>query len=69
MPVKVEKKPKEEKPELEVTPRPSKPKKINQMTLAEIEEKLKEVEEKMGGWDSKYAQQLIQRKNLLQSLK
>ena len=42
-------------------------KKINKMSLAEIEAKLEDVKEKMGGWDSKYAQQLIKRKNYLES--
>ncbi len=37
------------------------------MTLAEIDIKLKEVEEKMGGLNSKYAQQLIKRKEYLSS--
>jgi len=35
------------------------------MTLAEIEEKLKDVKEKMGGYDSKYAQHLLRRKETL----
>ncbi|GAI76333.1 unnamed protein product [marine sediment metagenome] len=39
------------------------------MTPAEIEAKLKEVKSTMGGFDSKYARQLIQRKEFLNSLK
>jgi hypothetical protein len=44
-------------------------KKINQMTLDEIEAKLKAVEEHMGGLESKYAQQLQLRKKYLISTK
>jgi hypothetical protein len=40
-------------------------KKINKMTLAEIETKLKEIEGTMGGLKSKYAQQLLHRKKIL----
>lgn len=40
-------------------------KKVNKMTLEEIEIKLKEVEEKMGGLDSLYAKHLLRRKELL----
>jgi hypothetical protein len=65
-PAEVEKPPKPEKPE--AAP-PAKKKKINKMTLAEIETKLEEVKIKMGGLDSKYAQHLILRKNYLNSLK
>jgi hypothetical protein len=46
---------------------PAAKKKINRMTLVEIEAKLKEVEEQMGGMDSKYAQQLLHRKKTLTS--
>jgi hypothetical protein len=35
------------------------------MTLAEIEAKLKEVKSIQGGYESKYARQLIKRKNYL----
>ena len=66
-PVKVEEV-KPEKPTPEAPPIPSKSKKINKMSLAEIEVKLEDVKEKMGGWDSKYAQQLIKRKNFLKSI-
>lgn len=59
---------KEEKETEEESPAPVK-KKINKMTLAEIETKLKEIKETMGGWDSKYAQQLRKRKNLLSQKK
>jgi sRNA-binding protein len=55
---------KEEKETKEEPPAPAK-KKINKMTLAEIESKLKEIKKTMGGWDSKYAQQLLKRKNRL----
>ncbi len=56
------------KPEPEAPLPPSKAKKINKMSLAEIEAKLEDVKEKMGGWNSNYAQQLIKRKNYLESL-
>ena len=46
-------------------PPTSKNKKINKMTAAEIEAKLEEVKTTMGGLKSKYAQQLLRRKNLL----
>jgi hypothetical protein len=39
------------------------------MTLAEVEAKLEEVKSTMGGLYSKYAQQLILRKEYLKSLK
>ena len=42
-----------------------KKKKINEMTLAEIEAKLAEVKEKQGGLASKYAHQLALRKKAL----
>ncbi len=61
---------KEEKPEVPAEPpaaQPSPKKKINQMTLEEIEAKLKDVQEQMGGLESKYAQQLLLRKKLLTS--
>ena len=58
-----------EKPEVVSPPPPSKRKKINKMTLGEIEAKLEEVKDKMGGLDSKYAQHLLKRKNYLNSLK
>jgi len=68
-PAKVEKPPKPEKPEAAPSASPAKKKKINKMTLSEIETKLEEVKGKMGGFDSKYAQQLILRKDYLNSLK
>ena len=46
---------------------PPKKKKINKMTLAEIEKKLKEVEEHQGGFDSRYARHLLKRKKTLVS--
>lgn len=44
-----------------------KTKKINGMTLKEIEAKLAEVQEKQGGLTSKYAKQLLLRKKVLSS--
>ena len=40
-------------------------KKINEMTIAELDAKLAEVQEKQGGLTSKYAQQLLLRKKSL----
>ena len=37
------------------------------MTSSEIEAKLKETKENMGGFDSKYAQELLKRKKSLSS--
>ena len=42
-------------------------KKINEMTIKELEAKLAEVKEKQGGLTSKYAQQLLLRKKSLAS--
>jgi hypothetical protein len=42
-------------------------KKINEMSLNELEGKLAEVKEKQGGWTSKYAKQLLLRKKTLTS--
>jgi len=66
-PKKDEEKASEDKKEKTESPTVKKKKKINKMTLAEIETKLKEVEDKMGGLNSKYAQHLIQRKKSLTS--
>ncbi len=44
-----------------------KKKKINEMTLAEIDAKLAEVKEKQGGLTSKYARQLALRRKALTS--
>lgn len=44
-------------------------KKIKRMTLAEIEAKLQEVQQKMGGFQSKYAQHLLARKAVLMGQK
>lgn len=41
-------------------------KKIGQMSLKEVEEKLNFVKEKMGGFDSRYAQELLKRKAALE---
>jgi len=49
----------------EAAPRPEKKKKIKELSLQEIEEKLKLVEATMGGTSSKYAQHLIQRRDEL----
>ena len=43
----------------------SKNKKINKMTLAEINAKLEEIKNSQGGLASKYAQQLLRRKKIL----
>jgi len=60
----------EEKPEPEKAEAVgAKKKKINKMTLAEVEAKLEEVKSTMGGLYSKYARQLILRKEYLKSLK
>jgi len=64
-PKKAEEKPEPEKGEAA----PAKSRKINKMTLAEVEAKLEEVKSTMGGLNSKYGQQLIQRKEYLKSLK
>ena len=61
-------KPEEAKvPEVKAPPKPKekKRKKIRNMNLEEIEKKLKETEERMGGLQSKYAQHLLQRKEEL----
>jgi hypothetical protein len=42
-----------------------KKKKISQMTLEEIETRIKTVQEKMGGLGSQYAQQLLKQKQVL----
>jgi hypothetical protein len=62
-------KPKKEAPQAEA-PAPSgkkKNKKINQMTLAEIEAKLAGIKQTQGGLVSGYARQLIRRKKTLGS--
>lgn len=40
-------------------------KKINKLTLAEIEAQLEEIKKAQGGWHSKYAQHLLARKKVL----
>ena len=62
-----ETKPESEKIEEKTSPEPLKKKKVNQMTLAEIEAQLKMVQENMGGIQSKYAQHLLERKKYLVS--
>lgn len=48
------------------SPKEKKKKKINQMTLAEVEQKLKEARKTMGGDESaRYIRQLLRRKELL----
>lgn len=42
-------------------------KKINQLTLAEIEKKLEEIKGSMGGYSSRYARELLRRKEILKS--
>jgi len=62
-------KPKKEAPK-EEAPAPGgekKNKKINQMTLAEIEAKLTQIKQTQGGLVSNYARQLIRRKKTLGS--
>lgn len=44
-------------------------KKVNKMTLAEVNAKLKGLPENQGGLESKYAQALLERKNYLESKK
>ena len=53
----------------EETPQPKekKEKKINKMSLEEIEAQLQIVKEKMGGFDSIYAQHLLRRREILLS--
>lgn len=43
-------------------------KKIGKMTLDEVEEKLQQVKGKMGGWSSKYAQELLKRRQVLKNI-
>lgn len=44
-------------------------KKVNKMTLAEVNAKLKDVTEHQGGLESKYAHALLERKSYLESKK
>lgn len=46
---------------------PPRKKKVNQMNAAEIEAKLKQIQEQQGGLTSKYAEHLLKRKNNLSS--
>lgn len=55
---------KEEKTEASA-PAEEKRKKVTQMSLREVEQELKTVKEKMGGFCSRYAQDLLQRKKVL----
>ena len=58
------KKPEEDKAK-EAKEEQKKRKKINRFTLEELEKKIQEVKEKMGGLTSSYAQQLLRRKEQL----
>lgn len=49
--------------------KPKKNKKISQMTIKEVEEKLTLSKEKMGRLDSRYASELLKRKEVLLSTK
>ena len=72
-----EQKPKEEKAQPEAKPKTEAPieenkaagtekkQKINQYSLKEVEKKIEEVQEKMGGLTSSFAQQLLRRKEQL----
>ncbi len=42
-------------------------KKINKLTLAEVEKKLEEVESVQGGYSSRYAQTLLRRRDILRT--
>jgi len=42
-----------------------KSKKINRLTLAEIEAQLEEIKKTQGGWYSRYARHLLERKKAL----
>jgi hypothetical protein len=44
-------------------------KKINKLTLAEIEKKLEEVKSAQGGYSSRYAQILLKRRDILRARK
>jgi len=56
----------ESKPEAPATGKSSdQKKKINQLTLAEVEKELKSVKEKMGGFGSHHAEHLLLRKKEL----
>ncbi len=58
----------EKKAEQAGTPEtPAGNKKINEMSLKDLESKIAEVKEKQGGMTSKYAQQLLLRKKSLAS--
>ena len=59
-----EEKPKQEAPAPQAVA-PKKNKKINKMTLQEVDKKLEEIKEKMGSLSSKYALELLRRKTQL----
>ncbi len=44
-------------------------KKINKLTLAEVEKKLEEAKSAQGGYSSRYAQKLLRRREVLRSQK
>lgn len=51
----------------EPTAKAKRNKKINQMTLEEIEKKLDEIKSTMGGHSSRYARELLRRREVLRS--
>ncbi|OGD20412.1 MAG: hypothetical protein A2W03_01690 [Candidatus Aminicenantes bacterium RBG_16_63_16] len=58
----------EEKPE-QAQEKAARGKKINKMTLAEVEKQLQEIKSSQGGYTSRYAKELRRRKSILQSSK
>ena len=58
----------EEKPE-QSQEKDARGKKINQMTLAEVEKQLEEIKGSQGGFTSRYARELLRRKSILRSAK
>lgn len=58
----------EEKPE-QAQEKAARGKKINKMTLAEVEKQLEEIKSSQGGYTSRYAKELRRRKNNLLSPK
>ena len=56
----------DEKPE-QAQEKAARGKKINKMTLAEVEKQLQEIKSSQGGYTSRYAKELRRRKGILQS--
>ena len=56
----------EEKPE-QVQDKPKRGKKINKMTIAEVEKALEAVNSSQGGQASRYARELIRRRDVLKA--